>query len=89
MENSIPLSSRLIMARDNMKWTQSQLAHAAGLQPAAISHFETGERLPSVRNLIRLSKALQVPTDWLLGLTKNKPIRQVVIDGINYYPKPQ
>ena len=35
--------------------------------PAAISHFETGERRPSLENLLKLADALAVSVDYLLG----------------------
>jgi transcriptional regulator with XRE-family HTH domain len=47
--------------------SQSDLATKTGLQPAAISHFETGARRPSFENLRRLAVALDVSTDYLLG----------------------
>jgi len=37
------------------------------MQPAAISHFETGQRSPSFDNLRKLSDALNVSVDYLLG----------------------
>lgn len=46
--------------------SQQELALRAGLQPSAISNFENGNREPSVKNLIKLSKALGVTTDRLL-----------------------
>lgn len=46
---------------------QSELAKKAGLQAAAVSHFETGTRKPSFDNLKRLADALQITTDYLLG----------------------
>lgn len=49
------------------KLSQAELAAKAGLQPAAISHFETGARRPSFDNLQRLAAALDVSTDYLLG----------------------
>ncbi len=42
-----------------------------GLQPAAVSHFETGARKPSFNNLKRLADALEVTTDFLLGRVDN------------------
>lgn len=47
--------------------SQSDLASKSGLQPSAISHFETGNRSPSFDNLKRLADALNVTTDYLLG----------------------
>ena len=47
--------------------SQSDLAAKSGLQPSAISHFETGNRSPSFDNLKKLADALTVTTDYLLG----------------------
>lgn len=58
---------RLQAARQLRKLSQSELATKAGLQPSAISHFETGRRAPSFDNLKALSTALEVTTDYLLG----------------------
>lgn len=58
---------RLKKAREEKKLSQAELAEKAGLQPSAISHFETGGRSPSFDNLKRLADALKVSTDWLLG----------------------
>ena len=60
-------SSRLKLARSSLDLSQAELAARAGLQPAAISHFENGQRRPSFENLRRLSDALEVTTDFLLG----------------------
>ncbi len=54
-------------ARDVRKLSQSDLAERSGLQPSAISHFETGRRSPSFDNLRRLADALAVTIDYLLG----------------------
>ncbi len=53
--------------RENLKLSQSDLANRSGLQPSAISHFETGNRSPSFENLKRLSEALGISIDYLLG----------------------
>jgi len=68
---SIPMSQifseRLRAARELRKLSQAELAEAAGLQPSAVSHFETGGRSPSFDNLKRLADALRVTTDYLIG----------------------
>lgn len=61
-------SQRLRERRITLGWTQEQLARRSGLQPAAISHFETGKREPSMRSLVRLATALGETIDWLLGI---------------------
>lgn len=58
---------RLRAARVLRELNQDALANLSGLQPSAISHFETGTRKPSFDNLRRLAKALKVSTDYLLG----------------------
>jgi transcriptional regulator with XRE-family HTH domain len=60
---------RLKAARELRNLNQDQLAERAGLQPSAVSHFETGGRKPSFDNLKRLADALRVSTDYLLGRT--------------------
>jgi transcriptional regulator with XRE-family HTH domain len=60
-------SERLRRAREAKDLSQTGLAERCGLQPSAISHFETGRRLPSFDNLKRLADALSVTMDYLLG----------------------
>jgi transcriptional regulator with XRE-family HTH domain len=63
-------SDRLRHSREALRrLSQSELAERAGLQPSAVSHFETGRRSPSFDNLRRLADALDVTTDYLLGRT--------------------
>lgn len=61
---------RLRAARESRRLSQGGLAKRAGLQPSAVSHFETGTRKPSFDNLRRLADALGVSTDYLLGRTE-------------------
>jgi transcriptional regulator with XRE-family HTH domain len=60
-------SIRLRKARERRNLKQSELAERAGLQAAAVSHFETGRRAPSFDNLRRLADTLNVTTDYLIG----------------------
>ena len=60
-------SERLRAARTQRGLSQGGLAKRAGLQPSAVSHFETGLRKPSYENLRRVADALDVTTDFLLG----------------------
>ena len=59
--------------RKNRGWTQVVLAKKAGLESSAVSHFETGRRLPSVLNLVRLADALQMSTNALLAREPSGP----------------
>lgn len=58
---------RLRAAREQRQMSQSELAEKAGLQPSAVSHFESGRRAPSFQNLKALADALVVTTDFLIG----------------------
>lgn len=57
-------------AREDKQLSQTDLADRTGLQPSAVSHFETGKRAPSFENLKRLADALAVSVDYLLGRTE-------------------
>ena len=60
-------ASRLRAARRLRRLSQNELGIRAGLQPAAISHFENGKRQPALANLRRLADALGTTTDYLCG----------------------
>ena len=60
---------RLRRIREMRKLSQSDLAARCGLMPSAISHFETGNREPSLRNFVRLYQALRVNPAILLAAT--------------------
>lgn len=59
--------TRLRAAREQRSLNQTELAKLAGLQPAAIGHFEAGRRKPSFANIRALAKALDISADYLLG----------------------
>ena len=73
---------RLLSARQLRGFSQSELAVKAGLQPSAVSHFETGRRAPSFDNLKALSNALEVTTDYLLGRVDNPQLVGGVADQL-------
>lgn len=62
---------RLRLAREARGLNQTELAQRAGLQPAAIGHFEKERRKPSFANIRALAKALNVSSDYLLGRVEN------------------
>lgn len=65
MKSEWNIRTGLRECRERRGWTQSELAAKCGLKPSAISHFETGGRVPSAGNLIRLADALDVTLDVL------------------------
>jgi len=54
--------------------TQAQLSTKSGLPPATISHFITGLRTPGTSSLRKLSDALGVTVEYLLGITEEPKI---------------
>ena len=61
---------RLKAARELRHLSQAALAERAGTPATTISHFEAGARKPSFDSLRRLAMALEVTTDYLLGLAE-------------------
>jgi len=53
--------------RELRRLTQAELGARAGIAAASISHFETGQRAPSLESLVRVADALEVSVDGLLG----------------------
>lgn len=60
------LIRNLKTAREEREWTQEDLAHQAGIQPAEISRIEAGKRDIRLSTLEKLSQALRVPISRLL-----------------------
>jgi len=54
-------------ARKARGLSQAQVCKALGLKQAAMSHYETNARRPSLQRLIELADVLQVTTDHLCG----------------------
>jgi transcriptional regulator with XRE-family HTH domain len=59
--------SNLRKFRELRDITQAQMGARSGIAAASISHFETGQRVPSLDSLVKIADALRVTTDALLG----------------------
>ena len=57
--------------------TQAELGAKAGIAAASVSHFETGQRAPSLESLVRLADALELSTDALLGRGVEVPTARI------------
>ena len=53
--------------RKSLGLTQEELAEKIGMSKQAVTLYETGRREAGYKNLVALSRALNVTTDWLLG----------------------
>lgn len=57
------LGRRIRAKREDLNLTQTQLAHLAGTQQAAISAWERGRKRPTLTNLVKLRNALGLTED--------------------------
>jgi transcriptional regulator with XRE-family HTH domain len=64
----VSFAKRLKHARELKQLTQQEAANRCGLGITTIAHFEIGDRLPSYKNIIAISKGLGISSDYLLGL---------------------
>lgn len=65
----IDLHTRLKELREEHNFSQKVVALRIGCSKSIISCYETGERLPSLGNLVALARLYHVSTDYLLGKT--------------------
>lgn len=70
----VEFGNRLRRLRKERKLTQKELAGRIGVKNSVISFYEVGDRTPSLEVLVKLSKALHVSTDVLLGLDKSETV---------------
>lgn len=68
IESGVGMINRIGEARERLGLSQEQVAMMTGIKRQAISDYELGKRLPSVVNLLKISKALRCHADELLIL---------------------
>lgn len=61
------IGERMREYRRSIKMTQADFASRLGVTGAAVSAYETGNRLPSYEVLVKIANILGVSTDALLG----------------------
>ena len=66
------IAERITKARKELGLNQKELAKKANLTEANLSRYENGVREPKSAVLARLADALEVSTDYLVGLTDEK-----------------
>ncbi len=66
--------------RTELNLTQAELAEKINSDACYISRIETGARKPTIDNLAALSNALNVSSDYLLGLSSNIVLHEHVSD---------
>ena len=68
------LGERLQKQRLLLNISQKEAAIVIGASASVISNYESGERTPSIENLIALANLYHVSTDYLLGFTSDNKI---------------
>ena len=64
---TMKLNENLISLRKDNRMSQQDLAEALNVSRQAVSRWEVGTAIPSMDNLLALSKLFGVPTDELMG----------------------
>ena len=62
------IGAKLRMIREMRGLSQSQVATSLGTNKSLISNYESGEREPTIKNLIKLATTLKISSDWLLDI---------------------
>lgn len=70
--NMVDFGIMLKELRKSAGLTQQELADRLWVSKAAVSYYEQSLRCPSPEILVKLSQALHVSTDYLLGLEDKK-----------------
>lgn len=66
------IAERITQARTDLNINQKELAKRSNITEANLSRYENGVREPKSAVLARLADALEVTTDYLVGLTDEK-----------------
>ena len=64
---TMKFNEKLISLRKDKRMSQQDLADALNVSRQAVSRWEVGTAIPSMDNLLALSKLFGVPTDELIG----------------------
>ena len=65
------LADKLKTLRKNNNLTRKQVSELLGISVSNMAHYEAGERVPSIKNLIKLASLYKVSVDYLLGCDNN------------------
>ena len=78
-EISSKIGHRIMLRRKQLRYTQEKAAEKSGLSHQFFSTVETGRKNLRAESIIKVARALEVSTDYLLTGT----INQVDIDNIS------
>lgn len=63
---------KLKIARQEIGYTQRQVAERTGIHHITLAKIESGARMPDVETLGKLAELYEVSFDWLFGVGKKR-----------------
>lgn len=70
------IAQRIRMRREQLHISQQELANMLETSQPQIYKYESGRNIPSGEVIVKLSRILDVSTDWLLGETDEiRPVK--------------
>ncbi|MCE3228303.1 MAG: hypothetical protein K0S32_2854 [Bacteroidetes bacterium] len=75
MDEFKQIGANILKYRLRKKFTQLDLAAATGFDESSIGRLENGKTNPTVKTLLRISKALDVNLSDLVKIKSSKPTR--------------
>jgi len=69
----MPLNEKIIAARKNRGWTQSELAALVGVSRDMIGKYERADVTPPLEVATSLAEVLDCSLDYLVGLREDNP----------------
>lgn len=76
------LPDKLKALRQKYGYSQREVANRLRISPSIVSGYETGERTPSIENLLAMSYLYKCSTDYLLGRDINTPGLKIDLSGL-------
>ena len=76
------LPERLKESRMRIGFSQRGVAEYLKISPSIVSAYETGERTPSIENLLKFSSLFRCSTDYLLGRVEENTMDVLDISGL-------
>ena len=84
------LGDRIANLRKELDINQKELATKVGITEASLSRYENNLREPKSEIIVRLAKALETATDYLLGVNDNTKISKedkLIIENLSVSEK--
>jgi len=78
------LPEKLRQLRTNANLSQRDVAKKLRISPSIVSSYETGERTPSLENLLSLSYLYKCSTDYLLGKDSGPQPSYIDVSKLNH-----